>query len=339
MAAPVVIDPNTGERVNAQSVQIDPATGERISSAEAPKEGFLHSLGATLGITPESAKQKFEDAKANPVKSLADAVVGPAGDVARSLFEQGKQTFNSARQAVTDYRSGNKAQAAVDAIQAVPVIGPGMVKATDQYAAGDTAGEMGTLLGTAAQAAPMALGLADSAGVPRPDTSLSRLNPSALKVSAGEMFQAVAKDANKVPVDIANSQDAALKLMNWQGKTQLGPTVNKFLNRITNPKLGPLTYSEARDYYQLLGSLSADEASKLPGPVRRDLTQMVTGLKVDIGNSADQVGKAAEYYKAMGDYSTAMRLQGWYDFAKKSAVKAAIGSGLTYEAYRQYQKQ
>ena len=227
-----------------------------------------------------------------------------------------------------------------------------MDKAADQYAEGNYAGEAGTLLGTAAQAAPAVLGVADSAGMPRPDTSVagiaSKLSPEAMKQSAGSLLQSVAKDANKVPVQLDNAGDAALRLMDWQKKTQLGPTVNKFLNRITNPNAGPLTYSEGRDFYQLLGRLSSDEASKLPPAVQRDLTQMVVGLKQDIGNSAEQVGRSVDYYKGLGDYATAMRLQSWYNFAKDMLTKETVkglakgvgvgaGGAIGYQIYKQSQ--
>jgi hypothetical protein len=154
------------------------------------------------------------------------------------------------------------------------------------------------------------------------------LSPAALKESGAGLLQSVAHDANKVPVQLENAGDAALSLMDWQKKTQLGPTINKFLNRITNPKLGQMTYEEARDFYQLLGKLSVEETNKLAPPVRRDLVQMVVGLKQDIGNAADQVGRAAEYYQGLGDYAKGAKLQGWYDTAKDWGTKTAIGGAL-----------
>ncbi len=36
------------------------------------------------------------------------------------------------------------------------------------------------------------------------------------------------------------------------------------------------------------------------------------GLKQDIGNAADQVGQAANYYQAMGQYARAQRLKAAY---------------------------
>lgn len=163
-------------------------------------------------------------------------------------------------------------------------------------------------------------------------TSLaSKLNPGPMKEAAGGLLQSIAHDANKIPVQLENAGDAALKLMDWQKKTQLGPTINKFLNRITSPKLGPLTYEEGRDFYSLLGNMSADEKLKMPAVVKYSLQEMTSGLKTDLGNAAEQVGRAADYYKGLGDYAKAMRLQDWYEGAKAAAIgglKYGIPAGM-----------
>lgn len=154
----------------------------------------------------------------------------------------------------------------------------------------------------------------------------SVLSPAAIKEQAGGVLQSVAHDANKVPVQLENAGDPALKLMDWQKVTQLGPTVNKFLNRITNPKLGPLTYEEGRQFYQVLGQMSADETMKMSPPIRRQLTQLVVGLKEDLGNAADTVGKAADYYQGLGDYAKGAKLQNWYDLAQKYAIRGGLAA-------------
>lgn len=155
--------------------------------------------------------------------------------------------------------------------------------------------------------------------------------PSAMKEDAKTLFASVAGDANKVPVSLDQSQDAILRLMDWQKKTQLGPTLNKFLNRVTSPKYGPMTYEEARDFQQLISKLSADEASKLTGPVKFQVQRLAGGLKQDIAGAADTVGRGADYLKAMGDYANAAKWSERYDFIKKKLIQgalAAAGGGL-----------
>jgi hypothetical protein len=145
--------------------------------------------------------------------------------------------------------------------------------------------------------------------------------------SAAQKFEEVGNVAKDVPVSLTNSSEAAIKLMDWQKKTQLGPTINKFLNRVTSPNQGPLTYDEARGFYKILGRLSADEASKLPDPVKYDLTQMVRGLKQDIGDAAGTVGKGDQYYSAMQEFSKAKKLEDLKASLVKYGVKPAIGAG------------
>lgn len=89
-----------------------------------------------------------------------------------------------------------------------------------------------------------------------------------------------------------------------------------------------MTYEEARDYYSLLSKMSVEETNKLSGPVKFTLQKMTAGLKQDIGNAAESVGRGADYYKAMGDYASAARLQEWYDTAKKALKYGAAAYGL-----------
>jgi hypothetical protein len=153
--------------------------------------------------------------------------------------------------------------------------------------------------------------------------------PSGIRQSAGKLFSAIEQDAGKVPVELTNSGEAASRMLDWQGKINPGSIVNKYLQRITSPNKGPITYAEARDWYKVLGNLSAEEASKLPPAVQGDRKMMVGGLKQDIGEAAGQVGRAADYYKAMGDYARAARMSDWLEkygpVIKKAAIVGAVG--------------
>jgi hypothetical protein len=157
--------------------------------------------------------------------------------------------------------------------------------------------------------------------------------PSVMRQNAGKLFASVSEDAGSVPVALDNAQQGAANLLDWQGKINPGSIVNKFLQRVTRPNLPTMDYDEARQWYQVLGNMSADEASKLPPAVMRDVKGLVAGLKTDIGNAADQVGRAADYYQAMGDYAKAARLSEWLEAAKKWAIPAAIGAA-GYKTYR-----
>ncbi len=86
-------------------------------------------------------------------------------------------------------------------------------------------------------------------------------------------------------------------------------------------------------------------SSALAPTIQRNLAEMVSGLKTDLGNAADQVGRAADYFKGLGDYSGASKYQGWYDAVKDSlakegvqyAVKGAggvIGAGTAFKLWQ-----
>lgn len=158
--------------------------------------------------------------------------------------------------------------------------------------------------------------------------------PSGMRESAGKLFTAISEDAGKVPVELTNSGEAASRLLDWQGKINPGSIVNKYLQRITSPSKGPLTYAEARDWYSVLGNLSAEEKTSLAPAVQRDLKMMVSGLKQDIGDAAGQVGRAADYYQAMGDYAKAARISDWLEkatpYLKALGLGAAGAAGFRY---------
>lgn len=140
----------------------DPSAGFSADSGTPPKaepEGFWHSLGAQFGVTPEAAQQKVAEFKAHPLLSSI-----PGADIVKGLIRQVQQTGGELSQAYQQAKQGNAASAAVHAIQAVPIVGPAMSKAADQYADKDYLGEAGTLTGAAAGAAPIVAGGVESAG-------------------------------------------------------------------------------------------------------------------------------------------------------------------------------
>lgn len=308
----------------------------------------LQSLQGHTFASPDEQARFEKDAKADPrLPTRWNALTNPVGGggqpqgIVGGALQIGGQAINTIAQPIAHpiETAKSTAQLGVDLLKTkmgIPVtdpnsplaqMGQGFQAATkgDPLALENLAGQaIGTVEGGRALAAGGKMAapyVADAA-----NAVAGKVVPSVMKENAAGLLQSVAHDANQIPVKLDNAGDAAFNLMKWQDKTQLGPTLNKFLNRITNPKLGPLTYEDARDYYQLLGKMSADETMKMSPPVKRDLVQMVVGLKQDIGNAADQVGQAADYYKGLGDYAKASRLQDWYDTAKKYALNVGAGA-------------
>ncbi len=152
--------------------------------------------------------------------------------------------------------------------------------------------------------------------------------PGSRMDAAGKLFQQAMAKAKNQPVALENSQNGILRLMDWQKKAQLGPTINKFLNRVTNPKMGAMTYEEARDYYKLLGKLSSDETSKLAPSIQRDLAKTVSGFKADIQSAANQAGAGSEHARAMFEFAKGARQAERLNKVREIGTKAAITSGI-----------
>jgi hypothetical protein len=131
---------------------------------------------------------------------------------------------------------------------------------------------------------------------------LGKVIPSVAKEQAGAKFQEVMSAAHDVPVSIEKASKGAYELVGWQQKTSLGPTINKFLARVTNPNKPPLTYKEAREFYDLLGDLSVNEKTNMAPAVKRALNEMRVGLRADISDAAAKVGQAENLEQAMKQF-------------------------------------
>lgn len=325
----------------------DDATNQRFNRDASADHNRTQPLFSS-GMTPAESQARAQQIEKN--SSLPMQIVGGvakgAGTLARPVLNAmdyattgNTQDVGSMLEARTPAQRVGKyatiAAVATPAAIAAPLatVG-GVIGGTVGAGAGQVIGKATGMSPGATDVLSDTLGLAGGAGGAMGARPLvSALNFNAQKQAAGALLQSVAHDANKIPVQLDNSGDSALRLMDWQRKTNLGPTLNKFLNRITNPNQGPLTYEEGRDFYQLLGNMSANDKMNLPPTVMRDVTTMLAGLKTDIGNAAGQVGHAADYYQGLGDYARASKYQGWYDaakdFAAKEGVKAAVkGAGV-----------
>jgi hypothetical protein len=268
--------------------------------------------------------------------------------LAEGLSDWDRSSFGQTGQGIGNIARGNVARGARQVIAgagnmtlpAAALVGPATVLSNPGTAlatlGGGAVGQVGARKGAEALGATpeqaqlagdiggIAGGIAGGAGGRIVGNAIRQRLPAGLRETAESLFNTVSQNAGKIPVNLNNAQEGATALLDWKDKVNPGPTINKFLNRITDSEKGPLTYDEARDWYSLLSKLSADESSKLPPAVMRDLKGTVRGLKVDIGDSADQVGHAADYYRAMGNYAKAARMQETWQNLKQWAVPAAV---------------
>lgn len=151
--------------------------------------------------------------------------------------------------------------------------------------------------------------------------------PSKARASAG--FAEVERAAANVPVDVSGPGTTALRMRELAGRGgQLPKVVKDFINRVTDPNKGPLTYQEARDFYSnASGRLSDAEAAKLKPNMKFWLGQFTRDLDGSIRDSAESVGKGQQYGQAMSEYRNAARLRSAAKEGAKWAGRGALGVG------------
>lgn len=155
-------------------------------------------------------------------------------------------------------------------------------------------------------------------------------------VRAGQKFQNVMSAARTVPVNVNGPGAVALRIQQLAERGGSMPmAVRKFLGRITDPKLGEMTYEEARDFASNISRLSAAEFGRLTPAVGREVATLRVTLNKAVGEAAARAGKLHEYQAAMKEYARASKLlAAWAQIvkgAKRSVVPVTLG-GFGYEA-------
>jgi hypothetical protein len=152
-----------------------------------------------------------------------------------------------------------------------------------------------------------------------------------MKSVAGKLLASVEKDAGHLPVNLTHSSDELLRVKELADAGGTMPTaIRKLLARATEPGGRPLTYSEMRNYYSNITSLSAREKMGLSPIMRRQLGITAAALKQDIADTAAVVGRSADYFHGMREYAQAAKLERAATEMKKWAIRAA-GVGATAE--------
>jgi hypothetical protein len=305
------------------------------------------SPGMISGMTPEQSQSRANAIEQNdslPMQIVGGVAKG-AGTIARPFLDVTGYAMGASPQDINQMltpqtKTQANAKAATEGtalVAAAPVVAAAPLATAGGIVGGTLGAGAGQVIGNATNMSQQATNVlsdtlgaaAGTAGALGAPSLSNALNFTAQKASAGALLKSVAGDANKIPVELANAQDVALELMDWQKTTNLGPKINKFLNRITSK--GPLTYEEARRFYQVLGKLTPADVQTLDPPVQRSLNSMVAGLRADIGNAADQVGRLADYEQGMGNFRDAAQHQEWADAAKELLLKEgakAVAKGI-----------
>jgi hypothetical protein len=198
------VDPSDSYRYQKDSAQ--PGVISRVASSFAKNVGLPSNM------------QEARDAAdaANPLKHPGEfaekALLGPAAGaipVVKGLYEGAKRSGTEVFKAGEASAEHNPAAVASHLVSAIPFVGPGLDKASDQYASGDYAGEFGTLLGTSFQAATAAEGAKEgfnavtkgttpSITVTKPQSLMSKLEESMADSAPSKSEQSITQQASKI---------------------------------------------------------------------------------------------------------------------------------------------
>lgn len=156
------------------------------------------------------------------------------------------------------------------------------------------------------------------------------INELPSKANAGQDFQQVKAVVGDNPIDInAPSQDALRGMELAKSGGSMPKVMRDFIKRVNDPQQGPLTYSEARDFYSNATRLSADELNRLTPVMKSQVNQFTKSLGQSIGQTAEQGGVGQQYGSAMNEYAAASRWnkRGQYvaDALKKTVPYVAAG--------------
>jgi hypothetical protein len=158
------------------------------------------------------------------------------------------------------------------------------------------------------------------------------LNPFPSRARAGETFAAVKESAGNIPIDVNAPGEVALRTQQLASSGGSMPkVVRDFIRRVTDPEAGPLTYSEARDFYSNATRLSADEFNRLTPVMKKQVGEFTSSLNDSITGAAAEAGKKAEYLDAMGEYAAASRWRNRAAMLGKVAAKTLpyVAAGYT----------
>ena len=149
--------------------------------------------------------------------------------------------------------------------------------------------------------------------------------------AAGQKFQQVMGAAKNAPVDISGPGNVALRIQELADRGSSMPMVaRRFLQRVTDPNKGALTYEEARDFASNVSRLSANEFGRLTPKMATEVHKLRVALNKAIGDTAASAGKGPEYWSAMKEYARAAQRA---ELGRAAAKKGLQAAGLTGTAY------
>jgi len=148
------------------------------------------------------------------------------------------------------------------------------------------------------------------------------------KTRAVANLESAAKAAKDVIVDVNAPGEAAIRIMGLRdtGAKGVPMVVNRFVQRITDPAKGPVTFEEARKFYSNLSRLSVNERNAMNGTVKYEVGGLVRALSDEITKAAGAVGKADDYTAGVSEYARYAKAKAKAPKVAKIAAGAAGGA-------------
>jgi hypothetical protein len=156
--------------------------------------------------------------------------------------------------------------------------------------------------------------------------------PATRMLKAGALIDDAEKIAANVPINITNVGNQALRIEQLAQRGGVMPkVVRNFLTRVLDPEKGPVTFKEARDFYNNASRLTRAEAGRLTAPLRREMVQFTRHMHNSLVEAAEQAGKGDQYASGIKNYASAAkwarRLKKTKQVAIKYGVPGLIGGG------------
>ena len=207
---------------------------------------------------------------------------------------------------------------------------------TPQPTALGNAAEFAGMIGTTASGLLPASEGAEAAGAT--EGAVRKAIPSAERAGAtmNKLKEAIGTHPVEMTNELSKATSRAQELAD-NGNT-MPVAVRKFINRVTDPEKGHLTYSEARDFMTKFGNMTSEEASRMAPSMKRQIQVIREALRDSVEETATRAGKLEQFQQSMREYQNSQRLQAVLDWAKDFSVKgiaqkAGAGAALT-ELYK-----
>jgi polyhydroxyalkanoate synthesis regulator phasin len=125
---------------------------------------------------------------------------------------------------------------------------------------------------------------------------------------AAQNIQGATQAAKGAVVNTEKAGQAGLRAIDLQATGGRMPrVVQQFMQRVTTPGKGDLTFEEARDFYSNISRLSANEYNALNPTMQRQVGAMRQALHEALVESAETVGKGGQYAKGISEYARSAR--------------------------------